>query len=293
MSRPLRIHIPGAFYHVTLRGNHQQAIFFTPADRTLLEEIIRDVIGRFATRVHAYCWMNNHVHLLMQVGEMPLGRLMLRIASRYARTVQARLKTTGHLFERRYHATLVDADDYLLELLRYIHLNPVRAGMVDSPAEYEWSSHLDYLGRRTRSWLTTDVALQMFHAERRCAIAAYDRFIEVTHDAITDQEPKPPEPADSSALRRDGFVSGLKSPSWKPKPAVNLADLIDEGCLRFGVTRDALVSLSRQRRLVAARAWIAHEAVAQRVASVSGVARALGRSESSLRESVKHRFDGC
>jgi REP element-mobilizing transposase RayT len=293
MSRPLRIHVPGAFYHVTLRGNHQQAIFFTPADRTLLEEIIRDVISRFATRVHAYCWMNNHVHLLMQVDEMPLGRLMLRIASRYARTVQARLETTGHLFERRYHAALVAADDYLLELLRYIHLNPVRAGMVDSPAEYEWSSHLDYLGRRTRSWLTTDVALQMFHIDRTRAIAAYGRFIAAAHDAIADQEPRPPESAGSGVLPGDEFASRLESPSWNPKSTVSLANLIGEGCIRFGVTRDALVSFSRQRRLVAARAWIAHEAVAQRVASLSSVARALGRSESSLRESVKHRFDGC
>ena len=112
MPRPPRIHVGGGFYHVTLRGNHAQPIFFQPADRVTLESIVADTIPRCGARVHAYCWMTNHIHLLVQVGEIPLGRVILRIASRYARTVQARLYTTGHLFERRYHSVLVDADAY-------------------------------------------------------------------------------------------------------------------------------------------------------------------------------------
>jgi putative transposase len=133
MPRPPRIHVPGAFYHVTLRGNHRQAIFFTAQDRHTLSALIEEVLERFGARLHAYCYMTNHIHALIQVGEAPLGRLMLRIAGRYARLTQKGLHTTGHLFEKRYYPVLVDADEYLLELLRYIHLNPVRARMVDSP----------------------------------------------------------------------------------------------------------------------------------------------------------------
>ena len=107
MRKP-RLHVPAAFYHVTLRGNHRQDIFFSPTDRSLLSRIVAEVIPHYGARLHAYCWMTNHVHLLVQVGDTPLGRIMLRIASRYARELQAQFHTTGHLFERRYHAVLVD-----------------------------------------------------------------------------------------------------------------------------------------------------------------------------------------
>jgi putative transposase len=172
MPRPLRIHVPGAFYHVTMRGNHRQNIFFSPADRRLFDDITAEVLERFAARLHAYCWMTNHVHMLIQVSDAPLGKLMLRIAGRFARTVQRHLHTTGHLFEKRYHPILVDADQYLLELLRYIHLNPVRAHMVEHPSDYPWSSHRVYLGALDQPWVTTNFALGMFHAQRDQAIAA-------------------------------------------------------------------------------------------------------------------------
>ena len=129
MSRPLRLHVPGGFYHVTLRGNHRQDIFRTPVDRELLDNLVGEALLELYARVHAYCWMPNHIHLVAQVSDIPLGKLVMRIASRYARKHQQDLKTTGHLFERRYHAVLVDADAYLLTLIRYIHLNPVRAGL--------------------------------------------------------------------------------------------------------------------------------------------------------------------
>jgi len=117
-------------------------------------------------RVHAYCWMTNHVHLLMQVSEVTLGRAMQRIASRYARAVQKRRGTTGHLFERRHRAILIDADSYLLELIRYIHLNPVRARIVTDPADYPWSGHRAYLGLENTCWLTADFGLI-------CSIVSY------------------------------------------------------------------------------------------------------------------------
>ena len=121
--RPSRIHVEGRFYHVILRGNHREDIFFRPQDRDRFASLVAEVIERFRMRVHAYCWMTNHIHLLMQVSDVPLGAAMMRIASRYARATQKHRPTTGHLFERRYKAILLDEDSYLLELIRYIHLN--------------------------------------------------------------------------------------------------------------------------------------------------------------------------
>jgi REP element-mobilizing transposase RayT len=168
MRRP-RIHIPNACYHVILRGNHQQAIFFLDTDRTLFERYVGDACGRSGARIHAYCWMTNHVHLLVQVADKPLGIFMQHVGTRYARAAQVRVDTTGHLFQNRYQALLVDVDAYFLELLRYIHLNPVRGGLVADPADYPWSSHRAYLGMPGASdeaakWLATDFGLRLLGA---------------------------------------------------------------------------------------------------------------------------------
>jgi REP element-mobilizing transposase RayT len=177
MPRPPRIHAPGAFYHVTLRGNHQQPVFFRESDRDLLDHIVAESLERLTARLHAYCWMTNHVHLLVQVSDAPLGLLMLRIASTYARKVQSRLETTGHLFERRYHASLVDADNYLLAVIRYIHLNPVAAALVKDPAEYPWSSHGTYMGLQDRRWVCTDFVMRLIGMQSGTALHRYKELI--------------------------------------------------------------------------------------------------------------------
>jgi len=164
MARPPRLHLPGGFYHVTLRGNHRQAIFYRESDRAALEAIVADTLSRLAAHVHAYCWMTNHIHMLIQISDVPLWRVMLRIAGKYARAVQAAMQTTGHLFEKRYHAVLVDSEAYLLTLIRYLHLNPVSAALVGKPGDYSWSSHHEYLGTRAHPWVTTSTALLLLGA---------------------------------------------------------------------------------------------------------------------------------
>ncbi len=291
MPRAPRLHIPGAFYHVTLRGNHRQTIFFSIDDRRVFDEITAEVIQRFTARLHAFCWMTNHVHMLIQVGETPLGRLMLRIAGRYARTIQRHLRTTGHLFEKRYHPILVDADAYLLELLRYIHLNPVRARMVCHPRDYPWSSHHAYAGTLKQPWVTTDFALAMLHREPLSAIAAYQRFI----DQDVNQPSSSPlfecNPADLRILGSDDFAGRLLGAAWQPRSRKTLTELIDQACKQFDVTQAALSSASSQRQLTRARAWVAHQAILLRVASLSSVARHFHRTEGALRQSVKLHFN--
>ena len=141
MPRPPRLHVPGGHYHVVLRGNHREDLFATRDDRRVLDDIVADALIEQDARLHAYCWMTNHLHALVQVGDRPLGKLMHRIAVRYSRFRHRALDTVGHLFERRYRARLVDVDRYFVAVLRYVHLNPVKAGLATDPAQYPWSSH--------------------------------------------------------------------------------------------------------------------------------------------------------
>ena len=290
MSRPLRIHVHGAVYHVTLRGNHRQDIFFGPDDRDRLSELIAEAIDRFGARLHAYCYMSNHIHALLQVADVPLGRLMLRIAGRYARDTQKSLQTTGHLFEKRYYPVLVDADNYLLQVLRYVHLNPVRARLVKSPDDYPWSSHHVYVGSRHEPWVTTDFALSMFHGERNQAVNAYRAF---TQEGVSAGAPSPfaqLNPGDQRILGNDAFVTRVCGKGWQPRAAGKLEDLVSEACEHFMVTPAGLLSASRSPTLVKARAWIGHQAITTGTASLTAVARSLNRDESSLRHSVKRYF---
>ena len=278
-------------YHVTLRGNHQQDIFFTPADRERLNELFSDVLVRQGARMHAYCYMTNHIHALIQVGEKPLGPLILRVASRYARVTQAALATTGHLFERRYYSVLVDADSYFMALLRYIHLNPVVAGLVRIPDEYPWSSHHAYLGLRRETWLTTDFGLAFFGKETNNAVHGYRKFVNDGLEADLGSSPLDEvNHSDNRILGSDDFAQTLLGTTWRPRSRKSLDNLLAEACSRFNVTAEELRSPSRVGRLVIARVWIAIEAQSGRIASLSAVARCLHRDESSLRRAVEaHR----
>jgi putative transposase len=287
MPRSPRIHAPGALYHVTPRGNHRQDIFFTPDDRALLTHIIRDILVDCGARLHAYCYMTNHIHALFQIGDVPLSKIMLLVAGRYARRVQARLETTGHLFEKRYHALLVDADAYLLALLRYIHLNPVRASLVSSPDEYPWSSHHAYLGRSCEPWVTTQFALRMLGSDRERATAAYEALMRsAAEGSPLDQRNE----RDPRILGGDAFAQRLLGENWKPRPDAALQRVIDDACVRFGATEIELRSPSRLKNVVRARAWIREQALAAEIASATSLARYFNRDESTIRKATScHR----
>jgi REP element-mobilizing transposase RayT len=283
VPRRLRIHVDHAFYHVTLRGNHRQPVFFVNSDRNLLDAIVARSIERYAACIHAYCWMTNHLHLLIQVGVTPLGDVMRQIASGYARAVQKKIDTTGHLFERRYHARFVTSDTYLLELLRYIHLNPVQAKMVTDVADYRWSSHHAYIGGRREPWLTVDFALALFAAERSAAHVAYRRFM-----AEGDPDWKPDD-AEEFELPAGLLPAPQTSPSSPPltlHPRQTLDELLLEACARFDVRLEDLLSFSRRKSVVLARGWLGREAVTRRVAPLSEVARRLGKDRSTLRHAI-------
>lgn len=283
MARPPRLHVPGGFYHVTLRGNHRQPIFFRPEDHELLDTVFSESIHKHAARVHAYCWMTNHIHALIQVSEVPLGRLMSCIASRFARTVQLRFSTTGHLFERRYHAVLLDGERRLLAVVRYIHLNPVRAGIVADASLYPWTSHDVYLGRRECPWVTTDFAMRLLALDPVRALDSYMELMNRNEPCRWGHGLLAPNRSQPGILGDDQFVERVNLLQEHGMSAPSLHGLVLECSRRFGIDARCLTAAGNGKRYARARAWIAHEAATHAAVSIAAIGRHLGRSESAIR----------
>lgn len=178
MSRPLRFEFPGALYHVTARGDRQQAIYRDDTDRLFWLEVLKKTCERFNFSVHGFCQMTNHYHLLVETGDANLSRGMRQLNGIYSQYFNRRHRVVGHLFQGRYKAILVQKEAHLREAARYVVLNPVRAGMVRLPDDWHWSSyHLVTSLDASPPWMQTNLILAQFGATRLEAIQAYRSFI--------------------------------------------------------------------------------------------------------------------
>ena len=257
MARKPRIHFPDACYHVILRGNQDRAVFFHDKDRFRFFRLIEEGIMRFEYRVHAFCLMTNHIHLILQVGDIPLSRIMQNLSFRYTQDINRRRKRQGHLFQGRYKALLIDADRYLLELIRYIHLNPVRAKMVKNPENYPWSSHKAYLGSGLFEWLTTDWLLSRFSKQNRTARKEYADFISKGRGEKKRKEFYTGS-YDGRILGDEDFVQRMIG---KTKAVANHSDSLDNIiqliCDQYEINPDLLFHGGRNRNISEARSMIA------------------------------------
>jgi putative transposase len=178
MSRPLRLEFAGALYHVTSRGNERKAIYLNETDYQVFLELVAQVCERFNWVIHAYCLMTNHYHLLLETPDANLSAGMRQLNGVYTQLFNRAHKRVGHLFQGRYKAILVQKDSYLLEVSRYIVLNPVRAAMVESCDEWLWSSYrFTCHDQEPPSWLAVDQLLSQFGNERSQAIGHYQDFV--------------------------------------------------------------------------------------------------------------------
>jgi len=144
MSRPLRVQYEGAFYHIIARGQRRESIFRNDGDRDQFLERLEITISKYNLRLHAYCQMDNHYHLLLETPEGNLSQAMRYFNGSYANYFRAKHRLVGSIFQGRYKSIIVEKDDYLLQLSAYIHLNPVRAKIVEKPEDYKWSSFQYY-----------------------------------------------------------------------------------------------------------------------------------------------------
>ena len=178
MARPLRIAFPGAFYHVTARGNERKAVFKSIRDRQKFLQYLETATERYNAVIHAYCLMDNHYHLLLETPSGNLPQIMHHINGAYTTYFNVKRARAGHLFQGRYKAIVVEMDEYAKELSRYIHLNPVRAKLAETPDKYEWSGYNFYIGVKSApNWLHRDFILGYFGDKVSVAQQGYKEFV--------------------------------------------------------------------------------------------------------------------
>jgi REP element-mobilizing transposase RayT len=179
MTRPLRLEFPNALYHVTSRGDRRENIFEDDDDRSRFLEILEGVVADDNWLCHGYCLMDNHYHLIIETLDGNLSKGMRQLNGVYTQASNRRYGRSGHLSPGRYKAILVDKDRYLLELSRYVVLNPLRAkGMVKRLEDWSWSSYLPMVGDAPKpEWLITDWLLSLFGKLRKIAMEKYRQFV--------------------------------------------------------------------------------------------------------------------
>ena len=178
MSRPLRLEFAGALYHVTSRGDRQEDIYEDDTDRVMYLNVLSEVCDRFNWVCHAYCLMSNHYHLLIETPDANLSKGMRYLNGVYTQRFNRSKGRVGHVYQGRYKAILVEKQSYLVELARYIVLNPVRAEMVRFAIDWSWSSYRATVGQvEAPAWLNVDWLLASFSLKKKDAIKLYKQFI--------------------------------------------------------------------------------------------------------------------
>lgn len=284
MARKPRIHYPGAFYHVILRGNNKQSIFFSDQDREYFYSLLQECILRYKCLIHAFCLMTNHVHLMLQVSDIPLSKVMQYLCFRYTQTINKFQGKVGHLFQGRYKAILIDADSYLLELVRYIHLNPVHAKMVDKVENYYWSSHRAYKKLDNISWLTRNFVLNYFSNKEEIAIKNYLHF--VNDRACENFNPISEKQQKYDVLGDDDFLKNLNIVKLQVKYNVSFDNLISMVFSYYSLPQINLSDKARSSHLTKLRAVIGWLAKEFNICSLTHVAKFFNRDLSGLIRSI-------
>lgn len=261
MARKPRVEFEGAFYHVIARGNQRQDIFRDDKDRAIYLERLEHYRKRYDFKLYAYVLMSNHVHLLIETQKIPLSKIMQGIQFTYTQYYNRRHRTVGHLFQGRYKAILCDRDSYLLELVRYIHLNPARLKRPKDPWKYLWSSQRAYLGERTAVQIDTKWVLGQFGRTSAQARRAYRKFTEEgIGQGHIDQYY---EVVDQRFLGDEEFIEKVDKRTQGRQveaggPKVPFARLLEAVAKEHGVGASELTGPGRRRQWVRARAMLVY-----------------------------------
>ncbi len=319
MPRQARLDVPGALHHLMLRGLNKSSIFEDDQDRSQFLSRLEKNITVAGARVYAWALMTNHVHILFKSGKQGISEVMRRQLTWYAQYYNYRHERTGHLFENRYKSVLCDEDNYLLALVRYIHLNPMRAGVVKTIEEldrYPWCGHSAVIGKRECTWLDTDYVLSQFGDTRRKARNEYLRFVregvamgrqpELTggglvrskggwSQVVSARRSSKKEEFDERILGNGDFVNAiLKEAEEKTirqlklrRTGKTLSKIIDQECDRTQISPKELKAGSRRREVSALRIKIAKRGLDELGLSLAEIARHVGVSTSGIARAVK------
>jgi len=320
MPRQARLDTPGTLHHVMIRGIEGQNIFRNNTDRKDFLSRIAQLVEETGTRILAWVLMNNHVHLLLFSGHQGISKFMRRLLTGYAISYNRRHHRTGHLFQNRYKSIICEEEPYLLELVRYIHLNPLRASIVKSMEEldrYPWSGHVVLTGKIKNTWQERDYVLRQFSEYKGKAVRAYRRFIEEDKDqgkrsdlvggglirslggwsqVMSLRDKKDSITHDTRILGGGDFVAGILKEADKelkrqflPHKKTTLVDkLIKDICREEGINEQELRMGGRRRRVSRARARIAYRLSSELGIPMAEIARHMGVCTSAIAKAIQN-----
>jgi putative transposase len=257
MPRKPRIEIGGGLYHVISRGNNRRRIFRSHDDYVKFTSILQQQKAKLPFYLYAYCLMPNHVHLLIEMQDDPVSRIMQRVLTSYSQYHNRKYKKIGHVFQGRYKSILCQTDRYLGELVRYIHLNPVRAKMVRGAQDFEYSGHRAYLGSDKSGLVDTEPVLRHFGANRKRAVEVYTRFVEASAGEKSQDEYY--RAAEGRLLGSDEFLKEIRhrvgehEATRERLDGASIEDLLSVAERSSGLTRKELCSKSKHRGTVAVK----------------------------------------
>ena len=285
MARRPRVHVSGGLYLVELQGNAGEKLFCDEEDFVTFEELVADVLKATHCSMHAFCWFESTVYMGAQVGDVTLGRVVQRVTSRYARYANRKRRRSGHLFSSHYRAVLVQRSKYLLDMVRYINQAPQRQSVSKSMDEYRWSSHRAYAAREQVPWLTMHVAKGMLRNAGFEGVLGYLTWVHIDDRdfvALVAAEMV----GSSHVIGNDKFRRVVLQGEHESGGRESLDAIIERVVQAQGVSRRDLFSSSRRQPHVLARALITWEATGGGAATLSEVAKRLGRDPSTLLSAV-------
>jgi putative transposase len=320
MTRPKKQHRPGGIHYVVLFGNGGQEIFQDDADKQYFTELLAVARARCNAEIFAFCLTRRDARLVVRVSDVPVGRLVQRVATQYSRNNHAKYATAGYLFQHPYRAYLLEGTTHLLEIVRHVHLAPLEMGVTADLDAYRWCSHRAYVGLESLDWLNQGPVLELLaggaiggggtegapvidapvtggavaggalagetHAPAAAA-QTYQQFMSARREPLVAVEAPPGSAPDDSPPRSqlpsdDHFFSWLRRHAGKPPATVTVDQVIQAVAKKMGVDRKRLLSTSRERRLTLTRALIGWHVTKNQIATLTEVSRQLGRDPSSV-----------
>ena len=264
-----------------------QVIFSDERDFRTYLSYLSEYKNKHSFRLYAYALMETHLHLLLEVGGSPLSKVMQVLQFRYTRYFNKRYRKVGHLFQGRYKAILCERDPYLLELVRYIHLNPVRGGVVEDPGKYPWTGHLSYMGKGRVNLVDEDFVLSQFGEKQSLARRRYRQF--VLEGLAMGHQKKYYEVKDQRYLGEDEFIDEIerqKSSSYPGIFEIPMKDISMEVADKMAIPRDRLYSSTRNRMGAYGRAIVAYLAREVTGSLVKDIGRHFHREPMTISEAV-------
>ena len=319
MTRPKKQHRPGGIHYVVLFGNGGQEIFQDDADRQNFIELLAVARARCNAEIFAFCLTRREARLVVRVSDVPVGRLVQRVATQYSRNNHAKYATAGYLFQHPYRAYLLEGTAHLLDIVRHVHRAPLEMGITEDLDEYRWCSHRAYLGLDSPEWLNRVPVLELLGTfdplrtpsaavtavvsepvvvsaasgstaeaiqapDDNALIQSYRRFMGEAADSSESGVDAVAEdvPPPSQLPSDDHFFNWLRRHTGKPPATVTVDQVIQAVAKKMGVDRKRLLSTSRERRLTLTRALIGWHVTKNQIATLTEVSRQLGRDPSSV-----------